>query len=285
VTPDTLLRWHRQLIAKKYDGTAKRGRGRPRVAGEIEELIVRMAMDNSTWGYTRIVGALANLGHEVARATVADVLARHGIEPSPARNSKTTWRQFLRSHWQTLAAADFFTVEIWSAVGLVRYHVLFVMRVATRHVHIAGIIEQPYGDWMEQVARNLTDAIEGFLVGVSYLIHDRDPLFTQTFADILIAGGVKGGRLPARSPSLNPHAERFVLSIKSECLDRLILLSEVQLLRAVSEYVQHDHQERNHQGLGNRLIANPSVAANRHGEVHRRERLGGLLSYYHREAA
>jgi putative transposase len=169
VTPDTLLRWHRQLIAKKYDGSAKRGPGRPPISSEVEDLIVRMAKENA-WGYTRLQGALANLGHVVDRTTIANVLARHGIEPSPARNSKTTWRQFLRSHWETLAAADFFTVEVWSAVGLVRYHVFFVIKVATRRVHIAGITAQPHGDWMAQVARNLTDGVDGFLAGASYLI-------------------------------------------------------------------------------------------------------------------
>jgi transposase InsO family protein len=242
-----------------------------------------MAMENPTWGYTRLVGALANLGHEVARTTVAAVLARHGLEPSPVRNSKTTWRQFLRAHWETLAAADFFTVEVWSAVGLIRYHVLFVMRVATRRVKTAGISEQPHGDWMEQIARNLTDAADGFLTGTSCLIHDRDPLFTMRFAEILGAAAVKEVKLPPQSPNLNPHAERFVLSFKTECLDRLILLSEAQLRRAVSEFVAHYHGERNHQGLNNRLIdgAPPKVT----GSTKCRARLGGLLNYYCREAA
>lgn len=281
VTPDTLLRWHRELIAKKYDGSSRRRPGRPRIMGEIEELVVRMANENR-WGYLRIVGALKNLGHTVARNTVANILRRHGIEPAPER--KTTWKEFIRSHWEVLAATDFFTVEVWSPVGLVRYHVFFVMAVATRRVHIAGIIHDPYGEWMKQIARNLTDAFDGFLLGKRYLIHDRDPLFTKKFRDILATGGVKSVRLPPRSPNLNPHAERFVLSIKSECLDRLILFTEAQLRRACSEYISHYHGERNHQGLDNRLIDNSRHAANDDGPIVCTERLGGLLKYYRRAA-
>ena len=248
----------------------------------IETLIVRMARQNP-WGYLRIQGALANLGHRVARTTIANVLARHGIDPAPER--KTTWKQFMQQHWELIAAADFFTVELWRPVGLVRYHVLFVMELSTRRVHIAGIIDQPYGQWMEQVARNLTDGFEGFLLGKRYLIVDRDPLFTKAFADILASAGVERVRLPPRSPNLNAHAERFVLSIKSECLSRLILFTEAQLRRAVASYAAHYHRERNHQGLGNRLIDARGLAANTDGAIECRTRLGGLLCYYRRKAA
>lgn len=283
VTPDTLLRWHRQLVAMKYDGSARRGPGRPRVLQEVEELIVGMATANPGWGYRRLQGALSNVGHQVARSTVAAVLERHGIEPAPER--KTTWKQFLRTHWETLAATDFFTVEVWSPVGLVRYHVLFVIKLATRRVHVAGIIHNPHGNWMAQVARNLTDAFDGFLLGTTYLIHDRDPLFTEVFVNALAAGGVKTVRLPPQSPNLNAYAERFVLSIKRECLQRLILLTERQLRAAVLSFVEHYHQERNHQGLGNILIDPQGLAANTDGSIECRERLGGLLNYYYRNAA
>lgn len=242
-----------------------------------------MARENPRWGYTRIRGALWNLGHDVARTTVANVLARHGIEPAP--NRKTTWRQFLEAHWSTMAAADFFTVEVWSPVGLVRHHVFFVMELSTRRVHIAGIIGQPYGEWMVQVARNLTDAFDGFLLGKRYIILDRDPLFTHDFRKMLRDSGTKPVRLPARSPNLNSHAERFVLSIKSECLGHMIFFSEAQLRRAIEAYCDHYHGERNHQGLGNRLIDGSLTAANKDGSIECRKRLGGMLRYYHREAA
>jgi putative transposase len=234
-------------------------------------------------GYTRITGALRNLGYTVARTTIANILRRHGLEPSPHR--KTIWKQFLAQHWEVVGATDFFTVEVWSAGGLVRYHVLFVVRLATRRVSIAGIVDQPYGEWMENVGRELTDAFDGFLGGVRYLIHDRDPLFTKGFCKILGNAGVESVRLPPSSPNLNAYAERFVLSVKSECLNHLILFSEGQLRRAVTEYCAHYHLERNHQGLGNELIDGLGAAANDDGSIVCRRRLGGLLRYYRREAA
>jgi putative transposase len=223
------------------------------------------------------------VAHTVARTTIANILARHGINPAPER--KTTWQQFLRTHWDVLGAADFFTVEVWSFTGLVRYHVFFVMELSTRNVEIVGIIHNPYGAWMEQIARNLTDCFDGFLFGKRYLILDRDPLFTKDFREILLTADVKTVRLPARSPNLNAFAERFVLSIKSECLNHMIFFSEDQLRRAIKAYVDHYSFERNHQGLGNRLIKSTELAANDDGLVSCHERLGGLLKYYYREAA
>ncbi len=283
VTPDTLLRWYRQLIAKKYDGSSKRGVGRPRTAGEIEELVLRFGSENPGWGYTRIRGALTNLGFTIGRGTIANILARNGINPAPERQS--TWGEFMAQHWDVISATDFFTVELGRPVGLVRFHVLFVIKIASRRVHIAGIVAQPTGEWMAQVARNLTDVVDGFLLNHRYLIHDRDPLFTQHFRRLLADSGVECLRLPAKSPNLNAFAERFVLSIKSECLEHLILFSEGQLRRAVSEYVAHYQAERNHPGLGNRLIEGDRAAANQDGSIQCRLRLGGLLRHYHREAA
>ncbi len=285
VTPDTLLRWHRQLIARKYDSSANRRKlGRPRTKNSLEELVVKMADDNFTWGYTRIRGALYQVGHDIGRTTIADILARNGIIPAPERNRAPRWKEFLASHWETLAAADFFTVEVWSAVGLVRYHVFFVIELCTRRVYVAGILHNPHGEWMVQIARNLTDTIDGFLVGKTHLICDRDPLYTKAFRDTLGAMGVKVLRLPSRSPDLNAYAERFVLSIKSECLNRMILFSPRQLQRVVDEYVDHYHTERTHQGLGNRLVSRrtPVSACS---PIRCRQRLGGLLKHYHREAA
>ena len=158
----------------------------------------------------------------------------------------------------------------------------------TRRVQIGGVVRQPYGAWMVQVARNLTDGVDGFLIGKRYLLHDRDPLFTDEYRGVLAAAGVKCLRLPARSPNLNSIAERFVLSIKSECLSKLVPLGENHLRRAVSEYAEHYHRERNHQGVGNRLLtpAEPAVRpANGNAPVERRERLGGLLKFYCRPAA
>ena len=208
VTPDTLLRWHRELIAKKYDGSLKRKPGRPRSSQEIQALIVQMAKDNHTWGYRRIRGALRNLGHRIGRNTIKRILKNHGIEPVPERGKAMSWDTFLKAHWGAISAADFFSLEIITRAGLVRYFILFVIDLKTRRVEVAGIIQQPNGEWMKQIARNLTDVIDGYLKKTEYLIHDRDPLYTREFADILASGGVKTVKLPARSPDLNAYVAR-----------------------------------------------------------------------------
>jgi transposase InsO family protein len=208
VSPDTLLAWHRHLITRKYDGHQRRRPGRPPLTAEIRQLIVRLATENRDWGYTRIQGALANVGHDVGRGTIATILRQHGIEPAPERQKRTTWQELLKAHWDVLAATDFFSVEVWTATGLKRYAVLFVIELATRRVHIAGIASEPDSAWVTQCSRHLTDPVDGFLVGKRFLLHDRDPLFSQAFRETLDATGVETVRLPARSPNLNAHAER-----------------------------------------------------------------------------
>jgi putative transposase len=285
VTPDTLMRWYRELIAKKYDGSMRRQPGRPRTAPDIRDLIVKMATENIGWGYTRIKGALKNIGYNIGRSTIRRVLLENGIEPAPERNKRTPWRVFLKAHWGTVAAADFFTVEALTFQGLIRYFVLFVIDIKTRCVEIAGIVHQPYGDWMTQIGRNLTDPFDGFLIDKTYLIHDRDPLFTKGFKRILAMSGVKTVRLPYKSPNLNAYAERFVLSIKSECLDKIIPLGENHLRRVVGEYVRHYNEERNHQGLNNELILPRREDFDPKKPIKCKQRLGGLLNFYYREAS
>ena len=283
VTPDTILRWHRELIARKYDGSSNRGPGRPPVTDEVRSLIVTMASENERWGYTRIVGELSKLGHIVSRTSVRRIVMEHGIEPAPERLKHMPWSKFMKAHWDGLAAADFFAIEVWTKRGLIRYMVFFVIDLKTRRVEIAGIRPVPNGDWMGQMARNLMDSVSGFLRTRMHLIHDRDPLFTANFREILRSGGVESVRLPPRSPNLNAFAERFVLSIKSECLERMVFVGERHLRRAIDEYVEHYHIERPHQGLANELIYEVPECCE--GPVHRRERLGGMLSSYYREAA
>jgi len=285
VTPDTILRWYRRLVAKKYDGSKKRGPGRPPTQKEIAVLVVRMAIENPTWGYTRIRDGLNHLGHEIGRTTVKRILLDHGIEPAPERKRKTSWKSFLNAHIGAIAAADFFTVEVLTWVGLVRYSVLFFLDLRTRMVEIAGVTPAPSGAWMKQIVRNVTDEEEGFLRDKRYLIIDRDPLYTGDFRKMLRESGVEIVRLPARSPDLNAHAERFVLSIKSECLNRIVPLGERHLRRAVHEFTSHYHSERPHQGLGGKLIAPERTTWGAKGRVVCQERLGGILRYYYREAA
>jgi transposase InsO family protein len=228
---------------------------------------------------------LSNLGHELARSTIAEMLKRHGIEPAPERRRKTTWKEFLTRHWELIVAADFFTVEVWTRRGLRRFIVLFFIELSTRKVQMAGIATDANGLWMSQIGRNLTDAVEGIMKDKRYLIHDRDPLFTAEFLGMLAEVGGKSVKLPARSPNLNAYAERFVRSIKESCLERMIFFGEGSLRKGIHEFVTHYHGERNHQGLGNRLITPDECHADQRGAIRRRERLGGLLNYYYRDAA
>jgi transposase InsO family protein len=229
-------------------------------------------------------GALSNLGHEIARSTIAEILQRHGIEPAPERSRKTTWKEFLTRHWELIVAADFFTVEVWTRRGLQRFIVLFFIELSTRKVEIAGIAAVANGLWMSQIGRNLTGAVDGILNGKRYLIHDRDPLFTTEFVEMLADFGVKSVKLPPRSPNLNAQAERFVRTIKESCLERMILFGEGSLRTAIHNFITHYHTERNHQGVANRIISPEPGHFGKVGIVHRRQRLGGMLNYYYRAA-
>jgi transposase InsO family protein len=287
VTPDTLLRWHRTLVAQKWDYSDRKTKtpGRPRIRQEIVDLILRFARENPSWGYDRIQGALANLGHRISDATVGNVLKQHGIEPAPDRKRQTTWKTFINSHWEVLAAIDFTTVEVWTTGGLVTYYLLFVMELATRRVELAACSPTLGDPFMKQLARNLTDPIDGFLKDKRYVLMDRDSNFSDAFRTILLESGAEPVRLPARSPNLNAHLERYHLSLKAECLDRMIFFGERSLRNAVAQFLLHFHGERNHQGLDNKLIEPSDEVGQTTGEVRRRERLGGLLNYYYREAA
>jgi transposase InsO family protein len=285
VTPDTILRWHRELVARKYDGSRWRGPGRPRTEEVIVELVLRMAEENPRWGYPRIQGALSNLGHDIGRTTVKRILVENAIDPAPERGKRTSWSTFLKAHWDAIAAMGFFAVEVVTLTGLVRYFVLIVIDLETRRVEVAGIVHQPDGRWTSQIARNLTDVASGFLRDERYVIHDRDSLFAAEFRTILESAGVTPIRLPAKSPNLNAYAERFVRSIKEEALNRVVPLGEGHLRTVVREYVTHYHEERNHQGIDNRLIEQRGKVVALGGRVARRERLGGLLNYYYPEAA
>jgi hypothetical protein len=186
-TPDMLLRWYKRLIAQKFDGSRQRRQlGRPRVAEEGEQCVIRMTKENRTWGYRRIQGALANLGHAIDKLTVRNILRRHHIKPAPQRRKGSMgWAQFLKLHGEVLAATDFFTVEVATWHGLVTYWVLFVMKLATQRGEIAGITPHPTAAFMQQCARQLTDSFDGLLLGKRYLLHDRDTKYTHAFDGLL----------------------------------------------------------------------------------------------------
>ena len=198
---------------------------------------------------------------------------------------RCTRATFIKSHWDVLGAIDFTTIEVWSKGGLITFYVLFVMELKTRRVHFAGCTPNPHAAWMKQVAKNLTDCVDGFLNGTRYLLLNRDDKFCPAFKEIFENAGVNPAPLPPKSPNLNAHVERFFGSLKSECIERMIFFSEQSLRGAISQFVLHYHGERNHQGLDNRVIDPGKEVGRRAGELLCRERLGGLLRYYHRKAA
>ena len=205
-SPVTILRWYREFVAKKYDGSQQRGQRRPKTAAEIAALVVRMAKENERWGYTRLKGALMNLGDEIGRNTIKRILLENGIDPAPKRGRRMSRATFIKAHLGVLVGMDFFTVEVVTWLGLIRYQVLFVIDIACRRVEMVGMAVNPGGPWMEQMTRNLVDAVDGFLVGKRYVLIDRDPLYTEAFRRILGQGRVNAVRLPARSPNLKGFA-------------------------------------------------------------------------------
>ena len=281
VSPDTLMRWHRRLVAR--NGISRSGAVLVvRDHAEISELIVRMAQDNPGWGYTRIQGALVNLGHSVGRGTVANVLKRNGIEPAPERSKRTRWSTFLKAHWKIFAASDFFTVEVWTSRGLVTHYLLFVISLVDRAVHIAGITTRPDEAWMLQAARNLIDAESAAMRAKRYLIIDRDTKYSVRFRRLLGESGTKS--FDCRPITKSECLRGALCSLDQGRMPEADDLHRAGIVASCGgEYHCPLPQERNHQGLDNRLIRAAPSAAQGVGQVHRKQRLGGMLSFYCRQ--
>ena len=237
-----------------------------------------MAIHECTWG-------AAESGPRYLTGNVGRHHEGSGNRGESRTDKGLSWEEFLKWHWEVIAATDFFTTEVWTRAGLIRYHVLFVIRLSSRKVYIAGIIPEPHGAWMKQIARNLTDCEYGFLLGYEPLIHDRGTAFCEVVRETLGQGGVKTIRLPRRSPNLNAYEERWVRTIKENFLDQLILIGEKSLRRAVSEFVEYYNTERAHLGLENKIIEPKFEEMPNEGEIVRESRLGGMLNYYYRKAA
>ncbi len=279
VRPETLLRWHRELVRRKWAAFGRRrGPGRPPVSAECRQLILRLATENPRWGYQRVRGELLKLGHTVSATTIRAILKRHGLGPHRARVGPS-WREFLTAHAQALLACDFFTVE---TVRLQVVYVLFFVELATRRVFVVGSTEHPTSAWVTQHARNLAWEIEeGFQP--RFLIHDRDKKYAMAFDQVFAAEGVQIVRTPLRVPRANAHAERWVGTVRRECLDWLLILSPRHLEEVLRAYVSHYNMQRPHRGLGLRApVPTPFLAT---GSVVRRDRLGGLIHEYSRLAA
>jgi transposase InsO family protein len=276
VQPATLLRWHRDLVRRRW--TYPHRRGRPGVALELRDLVLGLARENPTWGYRRIHGELGRLGYKIGASTVWAILHRAGVEPAPKR-SALTWRQFLRAQARSVLAVDFFTVD---TVFLQRLYVLFVLEVGTRRVHVLGVTPHPVGAWVTQQARNLLMALEDRVGQFRWLIRDRDAKFTAAFDAVFAAEGIRVLRTPVRAPRANAYAERWVGTVRRELLDRMLILGCRQLRWVLAEYVDHYNGHRPHRALGQAPPLEPSVPVllAPPGTVVRRDRLGGLIHEY-----
>ncbi len=280
VSAQTLLRWHRELVRRKWTYRRRRRAGRPRIGGEAAALILRLAKENPRWGYRRIQGELRKLGVTVSATAIRSLLRRHGLTPAPRREGPS-WKEFLTCQASGILACDFFTVE---TVWLRTLYVLFFIELSSRRVHLAGVSAHPRAPWVTQQARNL--AIEDRLAEVRFLIRDRDAKYAGPFDEVFRAEGVRVIRTPIRSPKANAFAERFVKTVRRECLDHLLIFGQRHLQWVLREYLRHYNEERPHRGLALETPEPGAAARNRgEGAVVRVDRLGGLIHEYHRTAA
>jgi putative transposase len=276
VTPGTVRRWHRRLIARKW--TYPNGTGRPPVPDEVAALVERLARDNVSWGYQRIQGELRKLGHRVAASSIRRILKRARIPPAPTRRGDGSWRQFLRTQASTALAVDFFHVD---TVTLRRIYVLFVLEVESRYVHILGVTANPDGDWTTQQARNLLLDLAEHTAAFTYLVRDRAGQFTAAFDAVLTDAGITILKIPPRCPRANAYAERFVLTARTELTDRMLIFGERHLRHVLYQYARHYNGQRPDRGRQLRPPRPdqpaPVLPAQR---ITRRTVLGGLLNEY-----
>jgi putative transposase len=281
VRPETLLRWHRRLVTGAW--TYPHQPGRPSLDEEVQQLIIRLARENPRWGYQRIKGELQHLGVQVSATTIRTILRRHGLDPAPRRVA-ATWRAFLRQQATGIIACDFFTVD---TVWLRRLYVLFFIELGTRRVHLAGVTAHPDGAWVTQQARNLLMPAEE--PRPRFLLRDRDAKFTRAFDDVLRSEGIEVLITPVQAPNANAYAERWIRTVRAECLDWLLIVGRGHLEQVLRVYVAHYNNHRSHRALGLEPPDPPAdlnvVRDGQPSRVHRRDLLGGLLHEYHRRAA
>jgi transposase InsO family protein len=278
VTPATLLRWHRELVRRRWTYPQRKG-GRPPTGRILRELVLRLARENPTWGYQRIAGELLKLGFRISPSTVRRLIASAGLGPAP-RRAAVSWPAFLRRQAASLLACDFFTVE---TVTLRRLYVLFFIELGSRRVHFAGCTANPSAAWVVQQARNLS--FTGLLERTRFLIHDRDSKFTVCFDEVFRSEGIRVIRTPVQAPQANAFAERFVRTVRTECLDWLLIIGRRHLEQVLRTYTAHYNRERPHRGRALHPPQPQAATLRRHGHVHRHDRLGGLVHEYYRAAA
>jgi transposase InsO family protein len=279
VKPETLLRWHQRLVARYWTYPPKTAgpSGRPRTAAVIRDLVIRFARENPTWGHRRIHGELVGLGYKVAPATVWNILQKTGRDPAP-RRSGPSWREFCRTQAATMLACDFFTVD---TMLLRRIYVFFVLEVGTRRVHILGVTRHPTGEWVTQQARNFMMAMGERADSFRFLVRDRDTKFTESFDAVFADAGIRVLRSPPQAPKTNAYAERWVSTIRRECLDRMLIFSERQLVQVLTEYENHYNTHRPHLSLKQLPpVADVDIGSDDTGTVERSDILGGLINEY-----
>ncbi len=278
--PETIRRWHRALVAHRWTFRGRPARGRPATTSTVRELVVRLARENPGWGYRRIHGELARLAIPIGASTVWTILKRAGIDPAPRRASES-WRAFLRVQASGIIACDFLTVD---TVLLRRLYVLVFVHLATRKAYLAGVTANPTGAWTTQQARNHVDTFtEPSDAPIRFLIRDRDTKFTTSFDQVFQSEGIQIIRTPARAPRANAFAERLVGTIRRECLDRLLIVNRRHLEHVLRTYIDHYNTHRPHRSLDQRPPALPSAIPRpprNPANVHRRDRLGGLIHEY-----
>ena len=280
--PGTIYGWYRELIAGKYDsiGEGQRKRGRKPISAEIIEKILFFNERNPDWGYDRIAGTMRYLGYDVSATTIRKVLNDHGIVPDPERRKRGDWQQFIETQQYVAAATDFATVEVLTEHGLVREHLLFFMDIGSREVRLGGIAHNPDSNWTTQIARNMCDMWDGFLLGKKYLIHDRDSLFNKRFDAIFESIGITIKRLPPFTPQMNGRMENFMRALKTECMDKIIFTAEWQIRLAAKEYLEYYNHYRPTSALDGKMI-NP-YPQDDEGKIQEISFLGGLLHGYKR---
>jgi transposase InsO family protein len=280
VTPATLLRWHRELIARHWTYPHAR-RGRPPVTALIRDLALRMAAENPTWGHRRIQGELVGLGYRVAASTVWKILHHAGVDPAP-RRAGPTWKQFLTAQAHAMLACDFFTVD---TVFLKRIYVLFFLEIATRRVHVVGVTTHPTGAWVTQQARNLLIDLDERTDSLRFLLRDRDTKFAAAFDTVFTAAGITVIRTPPQAPRANAFAERWVGTVRRECTDRMLIAGERHLAAVLASYTEHYNAYRPHRSLGQHPPAPRSeVTKSLVAKVKRRSILDGLINEYSQAA-